>query len=152
MTWQSVPSFYHHTWHAEYHRYTPRCLQAFMLALDIPQETTDFWQLGHMFGAECYTDLTPQAIRYGSTSDLCSVVKPKKFKTASKQGGVEIRCSLTSSTSTLLDYFSTYSFCYHHPMRINSFVLIVLKKLVSCFDVIVLLYKNSATEYLKSLL
>ena len=64
---------------------------------------------------------------------------------------VEIRCSLTLSMSTLLD-FSTYSFCYHHSMRIDSFVLIVSKKLVSCFDIIVLLYKNSATEYLKSLL
>jgi len=51
-----------------------------MLALDIPQETTDFWQLGHMFGAKCYTDLTPQAIHYGSTSDLCSVMEPKKIQ------------------------------------------------------------------------
>jgi len=62
-----------------------------MLALDIPQETADFWRLGHMFGAECYTDLTAQAmhlvaakvsvqaeVRRALTSDLCSVVEPKK--------------------------------------------------------------------------
>jgi len=30
-----------------------------VIPLDVPQETTDFWRLAHMFGAKCYTDLTP---------------------------------------------------------------------------------------------
>lgn len=75
-----------------------------VIPLDIPQETTDFWKLAHMFGAKCHTDLTPEVthvvtakVRLGIHSRggvgvdsqflQCGT---KKVETARKRGGIKI--------------------------------------------------------------
>ncbi len=76
--------------------------------LDIPQETTDFWKLAHMFGAKCHTDLTPEVTHvvtakvdlvsiaeagWGLTASFCSV-EPKKLK--QQESAVESRLCVLS--------------------------------------------------------
>lgn len=82
-----------------------------VIPLDVPQETTDLWKLGHMFGAKCHTDLTSEVThvvtakvsveaeaRRELTTDWCSV-EPKKLK--QQESGVGSRLCVLSGSMTV---------------------------------------------------